>query len=300
MAKKSEINLTELVAEARVARVLEEEQELETKDSKVRQLKEWTNNKLKEMAELAPEDIEARREIRNEVVVENLRLVTQVIKKYGYFSPDKFQNGCVGLLKAADTFDVSKGVPFSNYAAFCIETEIRLVFKKENRKFESKNKDYLESLDAPTSLGNGDQINKHETIQDEFSYQEFDAIVEEAEIDTLFYDIIIPAIEAYGTRAKDIDMELWKQLEIQYFIELSMEKSQRQRITFTEMARQLGSTPQNMRTRHKKVMALIRQGCIDHGYNYSVSENRKATFTQTDQWGQEVPVRYRGKKHKNR
>lgn len=274
--KLEKINFGEKIAEANLVRFAQEEAELETKQADIKMLKQVTLGKLKLMAEhAAAGNEEKRREVRNEVVVQNLRLVTQVLKKYGYFSPDKFQNGCIGLLKAADTYNIEKEVPFHNYAAFCIETEVRLAFRRVNRMFEGKVKGYLDSLDAPSQLGNGDTIDKHETIVDPFSEQDFDAIIDEAEVDTLFYEIIIPCIQQYGTRANDIDMEMWQALEIQYFIGLSMEQSQRQRLTFTSMAAQLGTTPQNIRIRHKKVMKLVQERCIELGFDVPVRKRKK-------------------------
>jgi RNA polymerase sigma factor (sigma-70 family) len=303
MGKETKVNFSELVSEANVKRIIEEEEQAMASDKSLKDLKERTLSRLISMEQLATEGKqEERREIRNEVIVDNLRLVTQVLKKYGQFNQDKFQNGCIGLLKAAETYDTAKNVPFGNYAAFCIETEIRAAFKRVNRAFEGKKQGFLDSLDEPTMLGNGDTLDKHETIGDEYSEQEFDSIIEEAEVDTLFYDIIIPAIEFYGVRAKDIDMEQWRALEIQYFIELSAEKSQRQRITFTEMAKQLGTTPQNIRVRHQKVMAYIRELCLEHGYGYTTSATGRSRFYQDDaEMGKRRPVaKYRGKKHKNR
>jgi RNA polymerase sigma factor (sigma-70 family) len=294
--------LNAMVAEARIARVVEEENQVAQKDNSIATLRAETNTKLAEMLKCREiGDEPTRRELRNQVVVDNLRLVTHVLSKYGYFSPDKFQNGCIGLLKAAETFNIEKGVPFHNYAAFCIETEVRLAFRRVNRAFEGKSEGFLDSLDAPSALSNGDQLDRHESIADPYSEVEFDEFIDEAEVDTLFYDIIIPVIEQYGTRAKDIDMELWQRLEIQYFIELSMEQSQRQRITFTEMAAQLGSTPQNMRSRHKKVMELVREACIEAGYCMERTKSGAARFYYNDEVNDDTyDVRRKGKKYKGR
>jgi len=300
--KVAKINFNELVSEARIAQIIEEEQQKAKNDIEISALKLRTVFKLEQMEEARRQNDEAkRREIRNEVVVDNLRLVTEVLKKYGYFSPDKFQNGCIGLLKAADTFNSEKGVPFPNYAAFCIETEVRLAFKRVNRAFESKTKGFLESLDAPAQLGNGDEIDKHETVYDPFAEQEFDAIIEDAEVDTLFYDIIIPSIETYGTRGKDMDMDLWKQLEIRYFIELSMEQSQRQRLTFTEMAKQLNTTPQNLRIRHKKVVEIVKRKCMEYGYRVVTGRSGRTQIVQQVQEGfkNEQPTK-KGQKKKHK
>lgn len=260
ITEQGHLDMDNLVLQARTMEVLEET-EIISKRTRSKQL-------AKEMAE-AP-DAETRRAIRNELVVFNLPLVTHVIKKYGYFNADKFQNGCVGLLKAAETFNIDKDVPFHNYAAFCIETEIRLAYRKQNRAFESKIKGFLDSLDEPAQMGNGDTLDKHDMAEDELSQEMFDELIGEAEVDTIFYQIIIPCIEFYGTRSKDIDMELWRNLEIQYFMELAMVQSQRQRLTFTQMAKLLGTSAPNIRNRHQKVMALIKEECENFGFTVGV------------------------------
>lgn len=269
--------IMDLVAEARVTQLIEEEKELISKDESIRALVAKTQDLIRGM-EIARDAgyKEIQRELRNDIVVANMRLVTQVLKKYGSFSQDKFQNGSVGLLKAAETYKSAKGVPFANYACFCIESEIRMAWGKQNRAFEGKKQGFLDSLDAPSTYSNGDEADKHDSIEDVFSMQEFDAFINEAEIDTLFYDIIIPCIEQYGNRSIDIDMDRWKELETQYFIELSMEQSQRQRLTFSAMALELGTTPQNLRIRHKKVVDLIRRKCREYGYDVEVSPNGRA------------------------
>lgn len=281
--KKPRRNFNEMVAEANVKRTIEELEQLTQSDQETKRLVLETKHLIERMEKARAEGDEMkRREYRNEIIVKNLRLVTQVLKKYGYFSPDKFQNGCIGLLKAAETFKSEEGVPFANYACFCIEIETRLAFKRANRAFEGKKQGFLDSLDAPASLANGDEVDRHETIADPISEQEFAALIDEAEVDTLFYEIIIPCVEEYGVRAKNIDMDLWKQLETQYFIELSMEQSQRQRITLTEMARRLGTTTQNMRVRHKKVMELIRERCRLFGYDVEVSPNGRTRVVKNE------------------
>lgn len=269
---KGRFNFQEAIAEAQISRIMEEEQELETKDQEIKRLKEDTMALLKAMEAFNsedPEEEQMRRELRNQVVVMNLRLVTRVISKYGYFSPDKFQNGCVGLLKAADTYNIEKEVPFANYAAFCIETEIRFAWKKQTRAFESKHKGYLDSIDEPAMLGNGDAVDRGDMIGDPATAQLFDELLGELEVDTIFYNIIMPCLDEYGvsSKSKGVDVERWKELQLQYFLEMSIEDSQRSRLTFSEMAKELGTTPQNLRLRHKRVVELIREACVDYGYS---------------------------------
>lgn len=270
--------MSEMVSEARLRLLIEEEEQIAKSDSEVMGLKIYTNELLGRMeaAKLANDEV-LRREIRNEVIVKNLRLVTQVLKKYGFFNQDKFQTGCIGLLKAAETFDSAKEVPFGNYAAFCIETEIRFAFKKQNRMFESKKQGFLTHLDSTTSRGGEDKsVEIHESVADPIAAEDFDELINEAEVDTLFYDIIIPCIEEYGQRSKNVDMSLWRKLELQYFIELSTEDSQKQRLTLKEMSRQLDTPMMNIRSKHKKVMELIRIKCRELGYNIAISSNGRA------------------------
>ena len=77
-----------------------------------------------ELAErIAHGDIEAR----NELVSANLRLVVSLAKRYqgcGMSLQDVIQEGNIGLMKAAEKFDASKGFRFSTYAAWWINQTI--------------------------------------------------------------------------------------------------------------------------------------------------------------------------------
>ncbi len=70
---------------------------------------------------------------RGQVVVsENIGLVHACAKKFksrGIEYDDLFQAGCVGLIKAADAFDTSRGVKFSTYAVPVILGEIKRLFR---------------------------------------------------------------------------------------------------------------------------------------------------------------------------
>ncbi len=69
---------------------------------------------------------------RNKLIEHNLRLVAHIVKKY-YMSindqDDLVSIGTIGLIKAVDTFDSSKGIRLSSYAARCIENEILMFFR---------------------------------------------------------------------------------------------------------------------------------------------------------------------------
>lgn len=64
---------------------------------------------------------------RDTLIAHNLRLVAHIIKKYCSGNTDQedlISIGTIGLIKAVNTFDQSKGIRLSSYAARCIENAI--------------------------------------------------------------------------------------------------------------------------------------------------------------------------------
>lgn len=69
---------------------------------------------------------------RNELVEKNLGLVHACANRFrgrGAEYEDLFQAGCVGIIKAADNFDPSRGFSFSTYAVPVILGEIKRIFR---------------------------------------------------------------------------------------------------------------------------------------------------------------------------
>ena len=77
-------------------------------------------------------DIEAR----NKLIEHNLRLVAHIAKKFDsklVSNDDLISIGTIGLIKGVDTFSLDKGVKITTYCARCIENEILMYFRSNNR-----------------------------------------------------------------------------------------------------------------------------------------------------------------------
>lgn len=118
-------------------------------------------------------------EARYKVILHNMRLVlSQVLGKFvntPYEKKELVSIGTVGLLKAVDTFDITKKIEFATYAIRCIDNEILMFIRKGKRYLEE------ESFDQPIFYGkDGDEIKLEDTILDEKG--DFTKDVEEREL----------------------------------------------------------------------------------------------------------------------
>lgn len=78
---------------------------------------------------------EGDKEAREELIVRNLRLVVYIAKKFentGIAVEDLVSIGTLGLIKAVNTFRISKNIKLATYASRCIENEILMYLRKTN------------------------------------------------------------------------------------------------------------------------------------------------------------------------
>lgn len=79
---------------------------------------------------------EGDKEARNKLIEHNLRLVAHITKKFDskYVSSDDLISiGTIGLIKGVDTFSPDKGVKITTYCARCVENEILMFFRSNNK-----------------------------------------------------------------------------------------------------------------------------------------------------------------------
>lgn len=95
-------------------------------------------------------------EIRQTLVERNLRLVVYIAKKFentGVGIEDLISIGTIGLMKAINTFNTDKNIKLATYASRCIENEI-LMYLRRNNKIKGEI-----SIDEPLNQdGDGNEL----------------------------------------------------------------------------------------------------------------------------------------------
>lgn len=76
-------------------------------------------------------------EARDKLIMHNMRLVSFIVRRKYNDSKEPAEDlvsiGSIGLVKAVSAYDVSKATPFGTYAAICIDNEIKMYFRKNNK-----------------------------------------------------------------------------------------------------------------------------------------------------------------------
>lgn len=88
-------------------------------------------------------------EARNTLVEKNLRLVVYIAKKFessGINIEDLISIGTIGLMKAVNSYNLSKNIKLATYASRCIENEI-LMYLRKNSKTKTE-----VSIDEPINI----------------------------------------------------------------------------------------------------------------------------------------------------
>lgn len=109
------------------------------------------------------------KEAKEILIKHNMRLVAHVVKKFSNAgeADDLISVGCIGLIKAINTFEPGKGSQLSTYAARCIENEI-LMLIRINKKHKN-----VVSLNQPVGI---DKEGNELTIKDLITENEADTL----------------------------------------------------------------------------------------------------------------------------
>ena len=137
--------------------------------------------------------------IKQILIERNLRLVVYISRKFentGIDIEDLISIGTIGLIKAVNTFKLNKNIKLATYASRCIENEILMYLRKNNKKKIEV------SFDEPLNI----DVDGNELLLSDVLGTENDEIykVIEEEIDK---DLLAMALDRLSDREKQI-MEL--------------------------------------------------------------------------------------------
>ena len=106
----------------------------------MREMGQFSMLSADEEIKLANRIAEGDQSAKNELVEANLRLVVSLARHYqgcGLSYQDLIQEGNIGLIKAAEKFDVSKGFRFSTYASWWIKQALSRAIADQSRTIRS-------------------------------------------------------------------------------------------------------------------------------------------------------------------
>ena len=137
--------------------------------------------------------------IKSILIERNLRLVVYISRKFentGIDVEDLISIGTIGLIKAVNTFKLNKNIKLATYASRCIENEILMYLRKNNKKKTEV------SFDEPLNV----DLDGNELLLSDILGTENDEIYKliEEEIDK---DLLVMALDRLTDREKQI-MEL--------------------------------------------------------------------------------------------
>ena len=138
-------------------------------------------------------------QVRQILIEHNIRLVVYIARKFentGIGLEDLISIGTIGLIKAVNTFDPNKNIKLATYASRCIENEILMYLRKNNKKKIEV------SFDEPLNI----DVDGNELLLSDVLGTENDEIYKiiEEEIDK---DLLVMALDRLSDREKQI-MEL--------------------------------------------------------------------------------------------
>ena len=140
--------------------------------------------------------IEQAKNAKEILIERNMRLVAHVVKKYQNVDEDAedlISIGCIGLIKAIETFDVKKG-RLATYACRCIDNEILMMLR--NKKKSSREVSLYEPIGQDKE---GNEIHLLDILE-----QDQRDIVEEMELQSVKSRLLYGIAHSLTEREKEI------------------------------------------------------------------------------------------------
>jgi RNA polymerase sporulation-specific sigma factor len=200
----------------------------------------------------APLDLEREQEVINDLGTEyedeakailiehNLRLVVYIAKKFentGVMVEDLISIGTIGLIKAINTFNRSKNIKLATYASRCIENEILMYLRRNNKtKLEV-------SIDEPLNVDwDGNELLLSDILgtDEDVIYKELESEVE--------HKLLLKAVAKLSDRERTI-------ISLRFGLGSSNDKE----LTQKEVAGLLGISQSYISRLEKKIMRQLKK-----------------------------------------
>ena len=188
-------------------------------------------------------ETEYANEARALLIEHNLRLVVYIAKKFdntGVGVEDLISIGTIGLIKAINTFNRSKNIKLATYASRCIENEILMYLRRNNKtKLEV-------SIDEPLNV----DWDGNELLLSDILGTEEDVIYRELEYETE-KDLLNLAISRLNPRERKI-------VELRY----GLTNEDGEEMTQKEVADLLGISQSYISRLEKKIMKRLKKEIV--------------------------------------
>lgn len=186
---------------------------------------------------------EEAQEARSRLIEHNLRLVVYIAKKFdntGIGVEDLISIGTIGLIKAINTFNPEKNIKLATYASRCIENEILMYLRRNN-------KTRLEvSIDEPLNVDwDGNELLLSDILgtEEDIIYRDIETEVEKG--------LLKRAVEKLSPREKTI-------VELRF----GLNQPTGEELTQKEVADLLGISQSYISRLEKKIMKRLRKEIV--------------------------------------
>lgn len=191
-------------------------------------------NEIYESAKMTPEGA------RQKLIAHNLRLVVYLAKKFentGINVEDLISIGTIGLIKGINTFNPNKNIKLATYASRCIENEILMYLRRNN-------KTRLEvSIDEPLNV----DWDGNELLLSDILGTDEDIIYRDMENEVEIH-LLRKALETLDEREKEI-----------IFLRYGLNRRDGKEMTQKEVADRLGISQSYISRLEKKIMERLKK-----------------------------------------